>query len=663
MKYYIPTTTLNFNNILSTESISPAAFYPVRGFGNKSWETIAENQPIVCIVLYDKLSYFERPKSDQDDHPLLIEVELDDDFKLEEISKEKGIYRCSKTIYLTPINTRFLFFSEQDKRIALSLSTHQLDVKLAGIYCNCLVVLDKHPETTYPSSLPPMPELERDHQIDKLKGLLYGYYIGGLLSSSLDTVQRLNRGREIENVFSAILSNLNKQVTDKQMQQLEKLFNTKEQLHRYLDLLLSGEESPEQNPAIQQIKKDITEIETKRPNQAIKPEAKELTIINYRIPFISPDRLPDEKDQNLFMLWANKIFCTNQFNGNISIHKNNLSDELTESALRRICNKNEKDPIVIYLEQLRKHVRGYAFNVQWDNGLLSSVAAVLIAGEEWTKLLRFMQSKEMTDYTLAFAIFGCLNGFAALPRDFTDILYNQDPQYVAAVCSEFNFQLFGKPLDTQKLSSAITQSPKSETATDPQPAPAVKTASSPTIASEAEATNTHLSKEQVMTRLNNINITKATQQEAVWEAYTNHQSDEDFLKKIKNITGIGTKKAQNIATALGIDIKERQKPKQGLLFEKKDDATFIRSLKCIQKCSEEHIERLINNFRYTRKNAKPEKNESKKDAHIKFFISLCAKEGRGEISKQYALKGFFTPEIAEQFKKEIEEKYDQYFNN
>ena len=178
-----------------------------------------------------------------------------------------------------------MFFSEQDKRITLSLSTHQLDVKLAGIYYNRLVVLDKRPDTAYSFPLLQTTKEQIDYRIDKLKGLLYGYYIGGLLSASLDTVQRLNRGREIENVFSAILSNLNKQVTDKQMQQLEKLFNTKEQLHRYLDSLLSGEESPEQNPAIQQIKKDIKEIETKHPTQTIKPEAKELTIINYRIPY------------------------------------------------------------------------------------------------------------------------------------------------------------------------------------------------------------------------------------------------------------------------------------------------------------------------------------------------------------------------------------------
>lgn len=43
MKLYIPTTTLNFDNILSSESISPKAFYEKRGFGYKTWETVDEN--------------------------------------------------------------------------------------------------------------------------------------------------------------------------------------------------------------------------------------------------------------------------------------------------------------------------------------------------------------------------------------------------------------------------------------------------------------------------------------------------------------------------------------------------------------------------------------------------------------------------------------------
>lgn len=51
-KYYIPTTTLNLNNILSSESISPKAFYAARGFGYSSWESIPENDVDNAIILY-----------------------------------------------------------------------------------------------------------------------------------------------------------------------------------------------------------------------------------------------------------------------------------------------------------------------------------------------------------------------------------------------------------------------------------------------------------------------------------------------------------------------------------------------------------------------------------------------------------------------------------
>ena len=76
-KFYISTSTLNFNNILSSESISPKAFYEKRGFGYSRWETIPENPYKNAIVLYDNLCFFERPESDIEDHPLVVEVQLE----------------------------------------------------------------------------------------------------------------------------------------------------------------------------------------------------------------------------------------------------------------------------------------------------------------------------------------------------------------------------------------------------------------------------------------------------------------------------------------------------------------------------------------------------------------------------------------------------------
>lgn len=54
MKLYIPTCTLNFNNILSSESISPLGFYARRGFGNKRFYPVCANDKDQVIILYSE---------------------------------------------------------------------------------------------------------------------------------------------------------------------------------------------------------------------------------------------------------------------------------------------------------------------------------------------------------------------------------------------------------------------------------------------------------------------------------------------------------------------------------------------------------------------------------------------------------------------------------
>lgn len=49
----------------------------------------------------------------------------------------------------------------------------------------------------------------------------------------------------------------------------------------------------------------------------------------------------------------------------------------------------------------------------------------------------------MHDYRLAFAMFGALNGFANLTRDFTDNIYSCDSRYIMEIYKEFHSQLFG----------------------------------------------------------------------------------------------------------------------------------------------------------------------------------------------------------------------------
>ena len=71
-RFYIPTSSLNFNNILSSESISPKAFYTARSFGYGRWVSVPENPFENSIVIYDQLCLFNRPVSDFEDHPMLV---------------------------------------------------------------------------------------------------------------------------------------------------------------------------------------------------------------------------------------------------------------------------------------------------------------------------------------------------------------------------------------------------------------------------------------------------------------------------------------------------------------------------------------------------------------------------------------------------------------
>lgn len=167
-------------------------------------------------------------------------------------------------------------------------------------------------------------------------------------------------------------------------------------------------------------------------------------IVSPKDKVVSQKTIDDKLMRTLFINWTNTVLCSRSFNGKVNAIKEPLSDEITTSARDLIGAEWDNSPIRTYLNQLRRHVRGEEFNQPWDNGVLSSMAAVLLKGDDWEKLLHFMQSKGMYDYRLAFAIYGVLNGFANLTRDFTDLLLNQESNYLAAVYREFYGQLHEK---------------------------------------------------------------------------------------------------------------------------------------------------------------------------------------------------------------------------
>lgn len=492
-KLYIPTSSLNFNNILSSESVSPAAFYARRTFGYKRWTKTEENTFENVIVLYDSLLKFSRPKSDIEDHPMIIEVSLPE----EEIIEMYNIgdkYLCNHTVYLTPFSSRFLFFNESDKTKALSLSEASIETKYAGLYSKTRISVVTPPDGEY-SKLTEInldsdfntKALELDTKINKMKGLLFGYYIGHILSADFSDIQKINTYRQIKDIFAAILSSMDKKPTSAQMATLNGLFSTISPLYdefltevkdrnivlRLLDIirkkgysnsnaenlsfLLNGlkkskndDDSP--NPSMEWVNSNINDIERtmKQKTDLLEVDKPEILVNSCQLVYLE-NRNAQGFDNQLAIAWVNDVLSRDVYDGNINPFKERLSDDITLKAKDFFSKEEwENSKVKVTLNGLRRHIRGAEFEHDWSNDIYSAIAAVLTHGDDWHKLLQFTQGKGMTDLSIPFALYGELNGFAGLPRDFTDNLLTNDRKYIARIYEEFYGELFDKRLPREE---------------------------------------------------------------------------------------------------------------------------------------------------------------------------------------------------------------------
>lgn len=439
-KLYIPTSTLNFNNILSSESISPEIFYKRRMFGYSRWLSIPENNIDNAILLYDIPFRFTRPQSDVEDHPMLVEICSMEEFPL----IADGIHYCDHTIYLSPWQTRFIFFTEQDRRVTLSLSVNSAETKLVEIYKSRFVINCFSPKNHFNVALNVRlntSAIEKDYRINKMKGLLYGYYIGALLSISLETTKKYNALRELYNISHAILSLGNHDLTLSQTEKIVSLLaNPDILISFYKYFLLSSNNNKSVIDWLNQEYKQI-ERQTIEKQTYLNPLNKEIIVVDGMLSKISNGLSEDENE--LVKMWINDTLASSLYNGHISSFKNELSDAITYKARE---NKQiwENGVVKQSLNQMRRYVRGMESTFQWEKSSISSIAAVIMKGNDWTKLLTFMQSKGMSDYRLAFAFYGELNGFANLTRDFTDNLFElNNRKYVDEVYKEIYGQLLG----------------------------------------------------------------------------------------------------------------------------------------------------------------------------------------------------------------------------
>lgn len=479
-KLYIPTSTLNFNNILSSESISPKAFYAMREFGYSRWQEVEENNQENVVLMYEEPFEFSRPASDVEDHPMLVEITTDKEYP----SITNGLYYSDESIYLSPWRTRFIFFTEQDRRVTLSISDNSLETKMIGLYHRKLYV-ETYQKKTFTANTTTIP-LNRDAvsfdvRVNKMKGLLYGYYIGALLSSSPELTDKANTLQEIQNIFSSILSSESHSPTVLQREKLNACFvNLKkfDPIICYLqrvakenfmaeDIIatlskygvvfpssLDGEQiinsllyaTEEYNPAYEWLKreKDHLRKEEISEQKFLTTSSEEIVLTGNALSKITNTHLTNDTEQKLMKAWVNDVLSSSEYNGKITTFAEALSDVVTKKAKEIYANSWDDSHAKIELNQMRRYIRAQESSITWKDDIFSAITAVLAKGNDWELLRSFMQSKQMSDYRIAFALYGELNGFANLTRDFTDNLLGlHDRKYIAEVYKEIYGQLHG----------------------------------------------------------------------------------------------------------------------------------------------------------------------------------------------------------------------------
>ncbi len=226
--FYIPVNSLNFNNLLSSESISPQSFYEKRGYGFKRFEKIFLNPFNNSFLAYNKIPLIEQLKSDREEYPIYLAIpykylaEVKNKFENHEVI----IIQIDKTLYINPFECFFITVSKKEKEKIIASTRRSLEVKNVENYFDNFRTLEELNfktfdwnnnilESIYDVKSVNTDSLLNDQKINKFKGFLYGYMSGKLNEQPEEIVKAKFYYQEFINNFSLLMNELSSNLNNK----------------------------------------------------------------------------------------------------------------------------------------------------------------------------------------------------------------------------------------------------------------------------------------------------------------------------------------------------------------------------------------------------------------------------------------------------------------
>ena len=507
-KLYLPTSSLNFNNIMSSESISPFSFYSHRKFGYERFYKVEANDLNNTILLYDKYPIFAVDNTKLENYPIVFEI--DTQIVKNDIQEFQGIFISQQTIYLNPFGTKIIFRNATERQIVINKAFPMIEAKMIPLYQGQFDILSGEIETFkwYPIIVDDLLDYDNnavshDIAINKLKGLLYGYLLGANNSTSPKVVSLKQKVKTLRNVLSAVLASPDGRSTHFQDQQLNDLYNgINQDLYELSDVpshinkviaqkiehynaptfveILKGEglykewfqkqvslsnlrfynimpfclSYPTTDRAAE-LDNYINSIDTAIRNYDVKEK-----LDVSKMPVIQNRHILEISDQKEFLSMLFCEYMDEVWNGAEFLSSRYDFARVGGKLFREKTGENwEKSPARTYINSLLKNLNEYTeFDINsTDSIILKSFAAFCQKGESDIDILRdYLISNGIGDFRIAFALWGLIFGFAEMPKTLTnDLFENQDEKYISD-CYKYIY----KQLHLIELKGELDRTPK-----------------------------------------------------------------------------------------------------------------------------------------------------------------------------------------------------------
>ncbi len=211
--YYIPLCSkdFTFENIFSSESISPINFYSKRGFGIDYFYPIQDYQNHETLILFNNPPIYSVNDIPGDVIKFILAITETAICLSEIIAINEGLIGYQKTIYLNQDNFKILCFSESDKKTLLLKSEGSLPTKSLKKYSRNFEIISENSCVLFDVSAIKMlnvkneafqEEITFDRHYNFFKGFIYGVFSGIINTKSPQELKIKQSLQNITNTFA-----------------------------------------------------------------------------------------------------------------------------------------------------------------------------------------------------------------------------------------------------------------------------------------------------------------------------------------------------------------------------------------------------------------------------------------------------------------------------